>query len=166
MRAPTDRSTTADGFDTFCRRVGPRLISSFALSMGDRAAAEDLAQEALARAFRDWQKVRTLDAPDAWVFRVAINLSRSWIRRMRRVVGSPAPEPRQLDLHDVTDREVIRPALLALTPRQREAVVLRHLGDLSVRDTAVAMRCAEGTVRALTAQGIASLRDRLENEDG
>jgi RNA polymerase sigma factor (sigma-70 family) len=52
----------------------------------------------------------------------------------------------------------VRRALAALPARQREAVVLRYVLDLSVDETAQRMGCAAGTVRALTSQGIARLR--------
>jgi RNA polymerase sigma factor (sigma-70 family) len=53
---------------------------------------------------------------------------------------------------------VVRDAVLALPPRQRAAIVARYFGQLSETETADVLGCAEGTVRALTAQGVASLR--------
>lgn len=55
----------------------------------------------------------------------------------------------------------VREALAALPERQRAAVTLRHLGDLSIVDTAATLGCAPGTVKALTAQALAQLRTRL-----
>ena len=55
----------------------------------------------------------------------------------------------------------MRAALASLAPAQRAAVVLRFYLDMSIEDTAKALRKRPGTVRALTAQGIARLRDRL-----
>ena len=54
---------------------------------------------------------------------------------------------------------------LAFPPAEREAVVFRYFGQLSVRETATAMGCAEGTVRALTSQGIAALRTHFDIDD-
>jgi RNA polymerase sigma factor (sigma-70 family) len=65
---------------------------------------------------------------------------------------------------DVTDALAVRAAVAALPPRQRAAVVLRYFADLSVDQTAAVLGCAPGTVKSLTSQAIASLRDRFEVE--
>jgi RNA polymerase sigma factor (sigma-70 family) len=135
------------------------LVAALALSCGDRSLAEEFAQEALARAYRDWSKVRDLSNPEAWVHRVAINLSHSWFRKRRLANVATAPDD---ESSGVAEREAMRSGLMRLPKRQREAIVLRYYADLSVRDTALAMRCAEGTVRALTSQGITALRLILE----
>ncbi len=59
----------------------------------------------------------------------------------------------------------MRAAVATLAPRQREALALRYFADLSVEDTAAAMRCAPGTVKALTSQAIAALRTQLATDD-
>jgi RNA polymerase sigma-70 factor (ECF subfamily) len=94
------------------------------------------------------------------MWRVAINLSRSTHRRtvaerraLRRLGGVrvTVPEPAVAD-------EALLAAVRALPERQRRAVVLRHVVDLPVSSVAEAMGCAEGTVRALTHQGLEQLR--------
>src|SRR5258705_12056680 len=82
-----------DDFDSFCRGVHPRLVGAMTLYCGDGAAAEDFAQEALARAYRDWATVSQLDAPEAWAHRVAMNLAHSWYRRVRLARTDHAPAP-------------------------------------------------------------------------
>ena len=162
--ATTKDVQNAEAFDQFCRRVSGRLVEAIRLYCGDRGLAEEFAQEALARAYRDWHKVRDLEHPEAWVHRVAINLSRSWFRRVARARTLAAA--RDHEPPDLGTQEEVRAALLRLPARQRQAVVLRHYADLSIHDTAVAMRCAEGTVRALTSQALTSLRMILEADDG
>lgn len=153
----------------FCRHEHPRLVASLRLYTGDRDLADELAQEALARAYRDWRRVSELHNPAAWTHRVAINLANSSLRRRRYERAARArAASRAHDRHDDPDptlAAVLRSALAALPQRQREAVVLRFLLDMSVEMTAVHMRCAQGTVRALTAQGIAALRRRAELAD-
>ena len=53
----------------FCDRVSGRLVGSLTLYGGDRHVAEELAQEALARAWERWSTVSRLDSPEAWTFR-------------------------------------------------------------------------------------------------
>ena len=158
----------------FCEAVYPRLVSFLRLYSRDWHLAEDLAQETLARALADWEKVAAMDSPEAWVHRVAMNLVGSWFRRRSAALRAAQ---RQLlpqmgvsaegDWGEVVD---VRRALACLPLRQRQAVLLRHLGQLSVAETAAAMSCAEGTVRALTSQGIERLRslsgDHQEVTDG
>jgi RNA polymerase sigma-70 factor (ECF subfamily) len=147
------------GFAEFCRVEWPRLVGSLFLSTGDRALAEDLAQETLARAFANWRRVSKLEAPGGWAHRVSLNLLRSHARHLRvateahpRLV-TPVPPP-----VDPGDAVAVRAELLRLPERQRIAVVMRYFADLSVRETAAAMRCPEGTVKTLTYEAIAALR--------
>ena len=69
-------------FDAFYRIEYPRVVA-LTYALGGRAAAEDLAQEAFLRAHRDWERVGRMEAPRAWVRRVAVNLCRSRWRRIR-----------------------------------------------------------------------------------
>jgi RNA polymerase sigma-70 factor (ECF subfamily) len=153
-------AATAAEVEAFCRAAWPRLVGGLAVWCDSRAVAEELAQETLVRVWERWATVRRADDPEAWMWRVAINLSRSSHRRakaeeraLRRIGGVRVhvPEP------TVADAELVA-ALQALPERQRKAVVLRHVVDLPIRTVADAMGCAEGTVRALTHQGLEQLR--------
>jgi RNA polymerase sigma factor (sigma-70 family) len=154
---------TPPGITAFCRELYPRLVGALALDTGDAGLAEEIAQEALFRAYLRWPAVSAMASPAAWVFRVALNLRSSRIRRRRlerraagtglRVVAAAPADP--------ADVLAVREAVARLAPRQREAIVLRYFADLPVRDAAEAMGCREGTVKALTAQAIAALRHRL-----
>ncbi|HUG86103.1 MAG TPA: sigma-70 family RNA polymerase sigma factor [Euzebya sp.] len=140
------------------------LVGAVVLYVGDRGVAEELAQEAMARAVLDWSRVRHKDRPGAWVYRVAFNLARSrWRRRgaERRAyakLGEPIACVRGHESATATAL-VVREAVEALPPRYRQVVACRYLADLSVADTALAMGCAEGTVKSLTHKALAALRD-------
>jgi DNA-directed RNA polymerase specialized sigma24 family protein len=71
----------AGGQAEFCRELWPRLAASMAYLTGDIGAGEDIAQEALIRAWARWARVSRLDSPEAWTYRVAVNLARSRHRR-------------------------------------------------------------------------------------
>lgn len=143
----------------------PRLVGALALHCGDRDLAHELAQETLARVWERWSSVRAMDAPEAWAFRVAFNLAASRYRRAaaerraRARLGAP-------DDHapDHADALAVRQAVAALPSRQRAALVLRYFADLPVDRTAEVLGCAPGTVKSLTSQAIATLRDRFEVE--
>jgi RNA polymerase sigma-70 factor (ECF subfamily) len=153
-------------FAAFCLEEHPRLVGALSLYCGDRALAEELAQDALSRACRDWRKVRELGAPGAWTHRVAINLANSYFRRAsaearakRRLRGEESVRKDSgLDPATAID---IRRAVASLPRRERTALILRYYLDMSVRDVAEAMDCPEGTVKTLTRKSVASLRQSL-----
>jgi RNA polymerase sigma factor (sigma-70 family) len=153
-------------FAAFCVEEHPRLVGALSLYCGDRGVAEELAQDALSRACRDWRKVRRLDTRGAWTHRVAINLANSYFRRAAAEARAKRRLERQQRVHtdpavDAAAAMTIRTAVSSLPRRQRTALILRYFADLSVRDVAAAMECPEGTVKTLTRKAIASMRQSL-----
>ncbi|MBL8777296.1 MAG: SigE family RNA polymerase sigma factor [Acidimicrobiales bacterium] len=147
----------------FCRTEHPRLVALLTLQTGERPVAEELAQDALVRVHEHWHRVRAMENPAGWAYTVALNLSRSWWRRRhaeRRAVARLGPR-QDNTTDDPDDALMLRRALGDLPVRQRTAVLLRYFADLSIADTAMHMRCAEGTVKSLTSQGVAALRSQL-----
>src|SRR5437763_4743234 len=100
---------------------------------GSTEEAEDLAQEALARAFGRWASVTTFAEPAAWVTRVTTNLAFDILRRRR--LGRRAPVPSAMPGPNAEHLDLYR-ALAALPRRQRQVVVLRYLADQSEEATA------------------------------
>jgi len=152
-----------DGVVDLCSRLQPAVYGALLLYCGSRETAEELTQETLARVWEHWSEVATMEQPDRWALRVAFNLAKSAFRR-RRVARSAhrlvAGVPTIVE-SDPASGIVLRAAIATLPPRQRAAVILRFFNDLSVADTALALDCAPGTVKALTSQAIAGLRARL-----
>lgn len=155
-------------FEAFCFGQNARLIRMLTLYCGDVEVARDLTQETLARAWVHWRKVRRMDRADLWLKRVALNLANSYFRH-RTVERAALPrQAAHLDLvrtdepdGSTADRLLVREALSRLTDRQRMAVILRYLEDLSVEQTAELMRCSPGTVKKLAARGLAALREAI-----
>jgi RNA polymerase sigma factor (sigma-70 family) len=150
--------------EEFCRAHHARLFGTLRLYCGDAGLAEELTQEALARAVRQWPRVRAMDSPAAWLFRVGLNLAKSSFRRRsaeRRAAARAAMRSERASSYDSPDSPTIiavRQAVRALPARQREVVILRYFLDLSVRDAAAQMGCAEGTVKGLLFDAVRSLR--------
>jgi RNA polymerase sigma-70 factor, ECF subfamily len=154
-----------DGFAAFYAGSYRRLLGQLFAVTGDLAEAENVLQEAYARAFARWSRVGGYDLPEAWVRRVAINLAamadRSLRRRTRALLrlGPPpvVPElsPDLIDLHD---------ALRALPLGQRQVIVLHHLVGLSVEEVARELRLATGTVKSRLARGRAAMAGSLDHE--
>ena len=144
---------------------------AYALS-GSRAGAEDIAQEAFLRAYRDWDRVGSYEHQAAWVRRVAANLATSGLRRrlvearaLARLAGWAANREPSLDPLPPSNADFWR-AVRALPQRQAQAVALYYLEDLSIQQTAVVLDCAEGTVRAHLAKARRTLARRLHADAG
>lgn len=153
-----------DGFDEFFVANYGSVLRAVRLLVADREGAEDLTQEAFARACRRWRAVSRMDRPVAWVYVVALNERRRQWRRERSIV-SPADAPSSDEEGAVLTAIRVRELLETLPPRQRAAVVLRYLSDLPVRDVATVMHCAEGTVKATLHRALVSLRLTIEDDD-
>ncbi len=161
--------TAGDDLDAVYVRLFPKLVGLVSLQCGDPTVAEEIAQETLSRY---WERSRStvIASPEAWTYRVAMNLSNSWWRR--RAAERRARRHADTDwMADPTtstaDAVAVRDAVAGLSVRQREAVLLRFYADLSVAETAGVMGCAEGTVKALTHQALAVLgRSGLSVEPG
>jgi RNA polymerase sigma-70 factor (sigma-E family) len=137
------------------RRIGFLLT-------GDWGEAEELAQEAMARTFAAWPRVRGYDRPAAFARRVLLNRHRSLLRRAvveARHLASRAPAPHQPDFSG--DDLVLWQALRRLPARQRTAIVLRFYLDLSETEVARQLGVPVGTVKSLVHRGLHRLRERL-----
>ena len=136
-------------FDAFYRREFPAMVTLAYAVSGSRLAAEDLAQEALLRAYRDWDRISKYDKPGAWVRRCTINLATSAFRRyaaearaMVRIGDAPEALPAPFDEDSFIWRAVSR-----LPVKQRAAVSLFYLEDRSTGEIAAALGCSEATAR-------------------
>lgn len=148
----------------------PRLMSLAQRMLGEAAEAEDVAQEAMIRA---WRQAPTWTPGaarfDTWLHRVALNLCYDRLRRRREVTvetqpdmvdDGPAPD-RGLEAADV-GRRVSR-ALQALPDRQREAVTLCHYQELSNIEAAAVMGVSVEALESLLSRGRRALRTALSD---
>lgn len=120
--------------------------------------AEDVALEALARTYAEWERVSTYGA--AFAARVATNLCIDELRHKR---SAPTDEPVSPAFEDGLVTDVALAAQLARLPRrQREAVALRYLADLDEKSTAAAMGVTIGALKRHLARARTTLRLALE----
>jgi RNA polymerase sigma factor (sigma-70 family) len=133
-------------FTAWYQEAHPKIVTSLLLTTGDLHAAEEAADEACARAYARWKRVSLMDSPTGWTYRVAFNVLR---RRWRRATLEqtlllkrpptptiPAPAGESWD------------AVRTLPLRQRTAVVLRFVGDLTEAEIAQVMGVTRSTVSA------------------
>ena len=154
----TGVSDSDDGFEEAFDELFPRAVRLATRLLGDRAAAEDVAAEAMARAYARWPKVAGLPYRDGWVLKVATNLA---IDRLRRRPPEVRPVPAGDFEDEVELRLALNAALLTLAPRQRQAVTLRYLAGLSDREVALALGISLGSVKTHIHRGLNGLRARM-----
>ncbi|TGD42061.1 RNA polymerase sigma factor [Pseudotabrizicola sediminis] len=164
------------------QRLAPRAFGHAQRLLGDRAEAEDVAQEALLRLWRiarDWRQGEA--QVTTWLFRVVANLATDRLRARTRRRAAPlndAPEPASdqpavvQTMIEADRMAALQAALAQLPDRQRQAVVLRHIEGLANPQIAAIMEIGVEAVESLTARGkralsalLAGRREDLGYED-
>jgi RNA polymerase sigma-70 factor, ECF subfamily len=132
------REESVASFEEVYAADGPRLVTELYAVTGSLAEAEDVVQEAFVRAYGRWSKVEALDAPSAWIRRVALNLAMSRFRALRRAARhAPRLHGRPEEDRPVPEDTVALVAALGALPlRQRAAIVLHYWADLPVAEIA------------------------------
>ena len=135
-------------FEALYRRELATLIALATTMTGDRVLGGDLAYEAMVRTYANWGKVGSLDRPGAWVRRILINLAidalRSRVREktlMARLAPPAAAAPAEPSSAEFWD------AVRRLPDRQRAAVALHYIEDMSVVDIAGVLGVTTGTIK-------------------
>lgn len=148
-------------FEEFVHEQLPPLLRFAKVLCGERALAEDVVQEVLARAYPRWDRVEQARQPEAYVRRMIVNEFLTWRRKWARVVPLASVLPKE-NAADHAQQHVDRDALIAdlgqLSPQQRAVLVLRYYGGLTDAEIAADLDCAESTVRAYASRGLAALR--------
>ena len=149
-------------FEEFVAGRGQALQRFGYALTGDWAAAEDLLQTALARAYPRWSRIQR-DDPEGYVRKIMVNTWSSWWRRRWRgeVPTGNLPDSAGPDGYaSVDSRQALRSALAKLPPRQRAVVVLRYRQDLSEAQVADLLGVSVGTVKSQAAKALAALREQ------
>lgn len=155
------KSGDARAFDAIVRRFQDRIFRLACVYLYDEQFAADATQEVFVRSFSGLRRFRFRSAPFTWLYRATRNVCHEY-NRARRGEALPGELP---DSSSIPERQVsrqdsarrVRALVDKLPARQREVVMLRVFEELSVRDTALAMGCREGTVKALLHKAMNSL---------
>ena len=141
--------------------------------------ARDVCQETFLRAFRALPGFRGQAKFSSWIYRIALNLCRDWIRRQRRAPVSQIPEDMDLGelaaergpsetVEDLVIRRqmtgLVESAMSTLPEEQRTAIILKEYHGMTFQEIAELQGCPLSTVKTRLYQGLSVLRKRLEEE--
>jgi RNA polymerase sigma factor (sigma-70 family) len=147
----------ASDFGVWYEANHPRVLAALTVAARSTDIAEDVTAEAFVRAYERWDRVRAMESPGGWLYRVALNVLRRRARRLAlerdllRRTAPPAAAPEAL-------APEVWQAVGALSERQRTAIALRYVLDLPEAEVAQLMGVARGTASAT----LATARRRLE----
>ena len=145
--------------------------------IGREEDARDVCQETFLRAFRALPGFKGQAKFSSWLYRIALNLCRDWIRRQRRAPTLQIPEgvePTELaaevgpaeSIEDLVSRReltaVVEEAMALLPEEQRTAIILKEYHGMTFQEIADLQGCPLSTVKTRLYQGLSVLRRHLE----
>jgi RNA polymerase sigma-70 factor (ECF subfamily) len=158
-----DRYDDGSGFDEALESVLPKLWRLCLRLTSNHHDAEDLAAEALARAYASWGRIADLPYREGWILRTATNLAYDASRKRRRARWATNPQA-GLEFEDVlVDNQLISGSLRRLPIRQREAVVLHHMAGCTVEETAAAMGISVASASTHLKRAMTALRSTVQD---
>ncbi|HEX6871999.1 MAG TPA: sigma-70 family RNA polymerase sigma factor [Micromonosporaceae bacterium] len=144
------------------------VLRAVVAATGDRTGAEDAVAEAFTRAYARWARLAEHPSPTAWVTRAALNVYRSWWRRLRRerptdeLAAVAEPSGHEPDGTAGNDIDLnIRRLVAKLPRRQREVLALRVLADLSADEVAAVLGIESATVHVHLHRALSVLRRHM-----
>jgi RNA polymerase sigma-70 factor (sigma-E family) len=159
-----DRRADKDAdFSAYMAARQPALYRTAYLLAGDHASAEDLLQNAFAKLYLSWDKIRDHGALDGYVRRVMVNENNSLWRRAwkrREHATDTMPETGVHDTYDDGMGGALWSYVQTLPPKQRAVIVLRYYEQLSEAEIADVLGISVGTVKSQSSRALAGLRSR------
>jgi len=176
------RAQTGDlgAFEQLFQQYQRGIYNAIYQMVRSEADAADLTQDVFVRAFRALPRLQAPEAFTSWLYRIAVNLSRNFIRDSTRVRTESLDQPvadddegsGQRDIADSSGdpgvvaqardmQERVRQAVATLSPDHRMVVTLHHLQGLPVEEIAKVMGCSVGTVKSRLSRARDHLRRKL-----
>jgi len=151
-------------FEEFAHAKLQALLNFSTVLTNDRALGEDLVQDVLLRAHRQWDRIGNLDQPLAYVRRMIVNDFVSWRRKWARIVPRSdivdLLEPLESDdpASTFAERTALAGDIARLPRKQRAVIILRYYEDLPDDEIAEWLGCASSTVRVHAMRALRTLR--------
>jgi RNA polymerase sigma-70 factor (ECF subfamily) len=163
QKVDADASAHALTFEDLFEDQHERLYRALYLIVGNRHEAEELMQDAFVKVLERWDR---LDSPAGYLYRSALNATRSRFRRLQLAAKRTLMSGEQEDPFAAADlRDQVVRSLRELPERQRAALVLLDLLDLSSEEAAKILRVTPATVRSLASHARATLKLSMEADD-
>jgi RNA polymerase sigma-70 factor (ECF subfamily) len=150
-------------FESFYVANSDEIYRTLAVILRDTAAAREATDEAMTRAFVKWRKVRRYDNPGGWVYRVALNWSRTQMRKRRREVLTEPPDREGEASSGRLDPDMYD-AIAALSEDHRSVIVLKYLAGFSQGDIAQIVGVPVGTVKSRLSRALETLKEQIDDE--
>jgi RNA polymerase sigma-70 factor (ECF subfamily) len=169
-------SGDADSFNELILRWERPIYALAYRTIGREEDARDVCQETFLRAFRALPGFRGQAKFSSWLYRIALNLCRDWVRRERRAPIVPTPEDMDLmelaaaaepsePIEELVARrdlaQLVERAMALLPEEQRTAIVLKEYHGLTFQEIADLVGCPLSTVKTRLYQGLTVLRREL-----
>lgn len=159
------RPATRD-FRMFFQDEYARLARALYVLTANRAEAEELTQEAMVRVYEHWDRVGIMDSPAGYLYRTALNLHRSKLRRLATRARRPIRHAASPDhLAEIEDRDELGRLLETLPLPQRQALVLVELLGMTAEEAGKILRIEPVSVRVRLSRARTLLRSRAANGD-
>jgi RNA polymerase sigma-70 factor (ECF subfamily) len=172
------RSKTGDmeSFNQLVKRWERPIFALAYRTLGREEDARDVTQETFLRAFRALGGFKGDAKFSSWLYRIALNLCRDWMRKERRTPLVPVPEGLEVEqfaaerqptetVEDLAARAELSRGVAAamekLPPEQRQAIILKEYHGLTFQEIADLMKCPLSTVKTRVYQGLSTLRKQL-----
>ena len=163
---PGPASEAPPSFGAFFEEHHPGLFRALWLVSRNRHEAEEVMQDAFLRLWERWGRISRLESPEGYLYRTAMNLFRSRVRRAKVALRKAAGGPRVDDkLKTVEERDELVRALAVLSPMQRAALVLTEYLGLSSGEAGRTLRINASTVRVHVTRARATLDRELGDRD-
>jgi RNA polymerase sigma-70 factor (ECF subfamily) len=160
------RLVPADTFEAFFEQQYTNLLKAMYLVTGNRHEAEEITQDAFVRALERWDRVSRADNRAGYLYRIAVNLYRSKLRRLARGARkTPKPTPEGDPFEAADDRDAVGRALTTLSEGQREALVMVEWLDMTDEEAAAILGISPVTVRVRRHRARENLRPLLQLPD-
>jgi RNA polymerase sigma factor (sigma-70 family) len=164
------REGDAAATEELARRATRLALRTAAAILASRDEGSDVAQDVAVDVLGSLGRLRDPEAFDAWVHRITVRHALRWSKRRRAAQRREAPFALLAEAAEpgagapdrdvvLATRQALGPALASLPPKQRVAVALRYVHDLSDAEIAAALRCRPGTVHSLLSRARRALRE-------
>jgi RNA polymerase sigma-70 factor (ECF subfamily) len=158
-----DLADPTRSFEDFYEATYRRLYTALCLVTGNRHEAEDIMQETFLRVFERWERISGVDDLDGYLYRSAMNVFRNRYRRtLLAVQRTLALKDAADDLAAIDTRDEIVRLLRGLTPRERAAIVLTSILDLTADDAGRMLGIKASTIRVLSSRARAHMKDEVD----